>query len=109
MRVTLNPPESERKRQDRFVRLTEKLVQHGTLRRDPRPLRTHPTAQMNALRRLPSKHLIGRQNQVHFRLSFNPLGECWLMLGTRPDYVCSHIIRQALGECSVFTCVEEHP
>ncbi len=52
MCMTLNPPESERKRQDRFVRRAKKLVQHGRLRRDPEPLRTHPTVQMNAARRL---------------------------------------------------------
>ena len=52
MRMTLKLPESERKRQDRFVCRAEKLVQHGTLRRDPGPLRTHPTVQMNAARRL---------------------------------------------------------
>jgi len=41
--MTLKLPEGERKRQDRFVRLTEKLAQHETMRRDPGPLRTHPT------------------------------------------------------------------
>jgi hypothetical protein len=55
--MTLKLPEGERKRQDRFVRLTEKLVQHETLRRNPGPLRTHPTVQMNAARRLPHETL----------------------------------------------------
>jgi hypothetical protein len=50
--MKLKLPESKRKRQDRSVRRAEKLVQHGTLRRDPGPLRTHPTVQMNAARRL---------------------------------------------------------
>jgi hypothetical protein len=48
MRVTLKLPEGNRRRQDESVRHAEKLAQHGTLRRDPGPLRIRPTVQINA-------------------------------------------------------------
>jgi hypothetical protein len=43
----------------------EKLVQHGMLRRDLGPLRTHPTVQMSAARRLRHKNLDRQAKQRH--------------------------------------------
>lgn len=52
--LTLKLPECERKRQGRFVRRAEELVQHGRLKRDPRsaPDPSDRSVQMNAARRL---------------------------------------------------------
>jgi hypothetical protein len=59
-------PESKRKRQDRSVRRAEKkLVQHGTSRSYPGQLRTHPTVQMNAARRLRHETLDRQAKSCH--------------------------------------------
>ena len=76
MRVTLNPPEGERKRQEKSVRRTEKRVCPTKLTQRRGPIHPHSSVPASADEAWRPKHLIRRQNEANLPSGGRPLGEC---------------------------------
>lgn len=76
MCVTLKLPESERKRQDRFVRRAEKRVCPTKLTQRRGPIHPYSSVPACADEAWRPKHLIRRQNQANFLSNGRPLGQC---------------------------------
>ncbi len=75
MCMTLKLPESERKRQDRFVRRADKRVCSTKLTQRRGPIHPHSSVPATEDEAWRAEHLNSRQNQATFTSSGKPLGE----------------------------------
>ncbi|WP_022705467.1 hypothetical protein [Pseudorhodobacter ferrugineus] len=76
IRVKLKLPETERKRQDRFVRRAKKRVCPTKLTQHRGPIHPHWSVPASANEARREKHLIRRQDQANLPSNGRPLGAC---------------------------------
>jgi hypothetical protein len=98
MRVKLKLPETERKRQDRFVRRAEKRVCQTKLTQHRGPIHPHWSVPASADEARREKHLIRRQDQANLPSNGRPLGGCRLKKeGMALEIIIGLIIAAVVG------------